>query len=77
MFATSVVYPISASEPWIATILEANPMSSYLDTYRGALLLGKWPTWELLRPGVIGAVISLLLGAVVFHRAAPRFAEGA
>ena len=75
MFATSVVYPISATTPWVAAVLDANPMSSYIDAYREALLLGAWPAWPTLAPGVIGAVVSLVVGACVFQRAAPRFAE--
>ena len=75
MFATSVVYPISVSSSAAAAILGANPMSSYLDAYREALLLGQWPSWQTLAPGVIGAAVSLLVGAAVFQRAAPRFAE--
>ena len=75
MFATSVVYPVSVREPaWAAAILSWNPMSSYVDAYRAALLLGEWPGPALL-PGVVGAVVSLGAGAWVFARLSPRFVE--
>ncbi len=74
MFATAVVYPIAPSNPVARAVLRCNPMSSYLDAYRECLLLGQWP-WGTLLPGVIGAAASLAVGAWVFRRAAPRFAE--
>jgi ABC-type polysaccharide/polyol phosphate export permease len=74
MFATSVVYPIDVSTPWVQAALSWNPMSSYLDSYRGALLLGEWPGTGLL-PGVAGAVLSLAVGVTVFRRLSHRFAE--
>lgn len=75
MFATSVVYPIPTNNPDVATVLKLNPMSAYLDSYREALLLGRWPALETLLPGVLGAVIALGLGVIVFRRASRRFAE--
>ena len=76
MFATSVVYPIQVSTPWVQSVLEFNPMSSYLDAYRGAILLGQWPGSDLL-PGIVGAVLTFVVGATVFRRVSHRFAEEA
>jgi len=77
MFATSVVYPVSVTSTWAGAVLGANPMSSYLDAYREALLLGRWPSLETLLPGIVGAVVSIAIGAGVFRRCAHRFAEEA
>ncbi len=75
MFATSVVWPVSVTRPpWAASVLALNPMTSFLDAYREAILLGRWP-WGTLLPGAAGAVLSILVGAAVFRRLAPRFAE--
>ena len=76
MFATSVVYPIQVSTGWVQSVLSLNPMSSYLDAYRGAVLLGEWPGAGLW-VGAAGAVISLSVGASVFRRVSHRFAEEA
>ena len=57
------------------TVLHLNPMSSYLDAYREALLLARWPSLDTLLPGIVGAVLSITIGASVFRRCAPRFAE--
>jgi ABC-type polysaccharide/polyol phosphate export permease len=69
------VYPLPETGEWTAGVLAANPMSSYLDAYREALLLGRGPSADLLLTGGIGALLSFSLGAVVFQRCAPRFAE--
>jgi ABC-type polysaccharide/polyol phosphate export permease len=74
MFATAVVYPIQVTRPWAQAVLSWNPMSSYLDSYRGALLLGVWPSEGLL-PGILGAIVSLVVGALVFRGLSHRFAE--
>jgi ABC-type polysaccharide/polyol phosphate export permease len=77
MFATAVVYPVDPSsirQPWAATLLAWNPMSSYLDAYRSALLLGEWP-WARLAPGAAGAVVALAVGGTVFRSLSHRFAE--
>ncbi len=75
MFATSVIYPISTISPTVTAVLALNPMSSYLDAYRECLLLGSWPEWTSLVPGVVGALLALGVGATVFARTSPRFAE--
>ncbi len=75
MFATSVVYPVPSGQAWLTSVLVLNPMSAYIDAYRDALLLGTWPSLHGLLPGLIGAPVSLAIGAFVFQRCAPRFAE--
>ena len=77
MFATSVVYPVDAASvrpEWAGTLLTWNPMSSYLDAYRSALLLGVAP-WERLVPGVVGAAVAFGAGGWLFRSLSPRFAE--
>jgi lipopolysaccharide transport system permease protein len=79
MFATSVVYDVTretVSVPLVGAVLEWNPMSSYLDAYRRALLLGEWP-WARLVPGALGAVASAAGGLAVFRTLERRFAEEA
>ena len=74
MFATAVVYPIEPDDPTVRFLLNLNPMSSYLNSYRQALFLGQWPGVGLI-PGVVGAAASLLVGGAVFRKLSPRFAE--
>jgi ABC-2 type transport system permease protein/lipopolysaccharide transport system permease protein len=75
MFATSVVYPVAVSNrPFLSGLLSWNPVSSYIDSYRIALLLGEWP-WGTLLPGAVGAALSLAVGTYAFGRLERRFAE--
>jgi ABC-type polysaccharide/polyol phosphate export permease len=74
MFATSVIYPVVTDNSVANVILGLNPMSRFLDAYREALLLGRFPGPGLL-VGALGAVASLLLGVLAFRRMSPRFAE--
>lgn len=75
MFATSVVYPVPPAASWASAVLAANPMSAYIDAYREVLLVGAWPTFDALLPGIVGAAVSVVAGVLVFQRCAPRFAE--
>ncbi len=74
MFATSVIYPVITEHPLANLILGLNPMSSFIDAYREALLLGRFPGPGLLM-GALGSVASLCLGVLAFKRMSPRFAE--
>lgn len=76
MFVTSVLYPVAIARDEVGWLLELNPMTSFLDAYREALLLGQWP-WRTLVPGAVGALVSLLVGVGVFRRLSPGFAEEA
>ena len=74
MFATSVIYPVVTENEVANLILGLNPMSAFIDAYREALLLGRFPGPGLL-VGALGAVAALLLGVFAFRRMSPRFAE--
>jgi lipopolysaccharide transport system permease protein len=74
MFITSVLYPADTAGGGFAAVLALNPMTSYIDSYREALLLGVWP-WRTLLAGAVGALVSGLTGCAVFQRLSPRFAE--
>lgn len=74
MFATSVIYPVTTENRVAGVILGLNPMSSFIDAYREALLLGRFPGPGLW-VGALGAAAALLLGIFAFRRMSPRFAE--
>ncbi|MBM3777379.1 MAG: ABC transporter permease [Acidimicrobiia bacterium] len=74
MFATAVVYPADALEGRLRVLLEINPMTPIVESYRAVVLLGDWPPASL---GIWALLVFLLLAVatVVFHRAEDRFAE--
>jgi ABC-type polysaccharide/polyol phosphate export permease len=52
-----------------------NPMATVLSNFRGSVLLGFGPQWELLIPGAIGSLVYLVLGYVTFKRLEVNFAD--
>ncbi|MEN8151240.1 MAG: ABC transporter permease, partial [Planctomycetota bacterium] len=74
MFATSVIYPVTPPGTVAKVVLGLNPMSAYLNAYREILLLGQWPGPQLI-VGVVGAFVSIAIGAMLFKRLSPHFAE--
>ncbi len=75
MFASNVVVPIDGAKGVAAKVFAVNPIVSYLDAYRSLLFLGRCPDLASMAPGIVGAVVSLVVGLTYFRRVSPRFAE--
>ena len=75
MYATPIVYPVSAVPESLQPIYLLNPMASIIDGYRRALLLGQPPRLDALAIGAFVSFALFLLGYVVFKRAEPFFAD--
>lgn len=75
MFASNVVYPLEGVHEQAEQILQLNPVVSYLAAYRQLILLGELPSWASMAPGLVGAVVASVGGALYFRQVAPRFAE--
>lgn len=75
MFVTNVVYPLQSSHPVIDRLIHLNPMVAILTAYRAALSPEiAFPIAGFLTSAVI-ALVTLLLGWMLFHRSAYTFAE--
>ncbi len=75
MFATSVVYPVDRVGGTVGRILALNPMTPIIDGYRSVLLRGELPAGPAFFGASVVAVLVLVMGWYVFHRAEFRFAE--
>ncbi len=78
-YATPIFYPLQMVSTrlhgTLFNIYMLNPMANLVTAYRQALLDNSFPdTLLLVRPGV-AAIILLVVGAVVFRRNAPTFAD--
>jgi len=84
-YATPILYPLPKSlgalpvpeawKPWFYQLYLANPMANLIPAYRQALLENQVPDAALLwRPAVL-AVVMLVVGAWLFRRQAPTFAD--
>jgi lipopolysaccharide transport system permease protein len=75
MFATSVVYPVELVGGKLGTFLKLNPMTPIIDGYRATILRGEPPALGPLAIAAALAVVTLLVGWLVFHRGEYQFAE--
>jgi lipopolysaccharide transport system permease protein len=74
MFATSVVYPVERIGGFLGTLLQLNPMTPVIDSYRAVLLLNMPPPTSLAFAAPVAAAL-LAAGWLIFHRLEFRFAE--
>jgi ABC-2 type transport system permease protein/lipopolysaccharide transport system permease protein len=75
MFATSVVYPVDLIGGKLGQVLRLNPLTPIIDGYRRVIIHGQTPDAVSLAATSGIALVTLLIGWVVFHRAEYRFAE--
>lgn len=86
LYLTPIVYPISVIEgnQWIMTIIRCNPMFYFVDYFRNVMMLGvndplvvnssyNLPTLEENLICLAIAVVTLLIGALVFSKAQKKF----
>jgi ABC-type polysaccharide/polyol phosphate export permease len=76
-FLTPILYPISAvGGPALQTLLQVvNPMAGLITAYRAVLYAGAQPHPALLAANTATALLVLVVGALVFRRLSPAFAE--
>jgi len=77
LFVSGVVVPTDAASGTVGRVLALNPLTSYFGAYRSLLFLGRAPDLASLAPGIVGAVVALVVGVAYFRRVSPRFAEEA
>jgi lipopolysaccharide transport system permease protein len=74
-YATPVFYALQSVPAHYHTVYLLNPMASVIDSYRAVIIDGRWgDLWNLAVISAVSAVVAML-GAVVYARAVPRFAE--
>ncbi|MGQ9846763.1 MAG: ABC transporter permease [Bacteroidales bacterium] len=74
MYLTPVIYPISILPDTLRFwITHLNPMYYFLEIYRAPIYYGKLPTAEIFIPAVLIAVITIVIGWVVFTYKSDEF----
>lgn len=73
MYLTPLFYPISMLPDWLQIIVNLNPLTGFITTFRGFVMDGTFPSWQsqLYSIGVSCAV--LLLGIYVFKKKQDKF----
>jgi ABC-type polysaccharide/polyol phosphate export permease len=75
-FLTPVIYSLDPLSPNMQLLVQAvNPMASLISAYRHILINGDAPSLALLGVTALEALLVLVVGALVFRRTSPNFAE--
>ncbi len=75
MFATPVIYPISAVPEKFQWIIMANPVSSIIETFRFAFLGSGTFSWMHLGYSAVMTLVILFFGTIVFNRVEKSFTD--
>jgi ABC-2 type transport system permease protein len=76
-FGTPIIYPYTTSllSPKVKQFLLFNPLTWLMDSYQRVLYWNFWPRADFLVLFAITAIAALLIGAAIFARLKPTFAE--
>src|SRR5207253_1734735 len=74
LYATPVVYPISALPPRYRLLAQLNPMTGVVEAFRNSLTARPIP-WDALAYSTIAALVLLVSGAFYFRRMERQFAD--
>jgi lipopolysaccharide transport system permease protein len=75
MFATSVLYPVSLIGGRTSQVLQLNPMTPIVESYRAAVVTGTNPFTPAFAIAATVSALTLAVAWVIFHRAEYTFAE--
>jgi lipopolysaccharide transport system permease protein len=76
-WATPIVYDLSMAPRFLRPVLELNPLSTFIQAMRAALLDARTPSGTELSLMAFWVAVAAAVGLWVFGRFAPRFAEEA
>lgn len=75
MYATPVIYPMSSIDGQYRWLIQANPMSAIVETFRYAYLGTGSFSWGALAYSAGFAIVILLLGTIVFNKVEKSFTD--
>lgn len=69
LYMVPILYPIeSITTDWIVYVIKINPLYSYIEMFRDVVFYGQLFNTNMLIYGTVSAVVSLLIGVMVFDR---------
>jgi lipopolysaccharide transport system permease protein len=75
MYATTVIYPLSAAPSAYKLIIELNPMTGIIEAFRYGFLGEGSLTLQTLGYSVIFTLVSLFLGVIIFNKTEKTFVD--
>ena len=65
---TPIVYPVSILPESLQALIKWNPMTPMVMAYQNIVLYASWPDWTTISFPLAGALISLVVGVMVFRK---------
>jgi lipopolysaccharide transport system permease protein len=75
MYATTVIYPLSSAPEKYRHLVALNPMTGIIETFRYAFLGEGMFSWALLGYSALVAIISMILGILIFNKNEKNFID--
>jgi lipopolysaccharide transport system permease protein len=75
MYATTVVFPLSAAPERFVNLIKFNPMTSIIETFRKGFLGTGTFSWNMLGYTTLVTVIVLFLGVIIFNKVQKSFVD--
>jgi lipopolysaccharide transport system permease protein len=75
MYATTVIYPLSAAPAKYHTIITLNPMTGIIEAFRYGFLGSGTVTWHTLGYSVGVTLVCLVAGVVIFNKTEKTFVD--
>lgn len=75
MYATTVIYPLSGTQPSLRPYIEANPMTAILETFRYGFLGKGSFSWGALGYSTGVVLLLLIVGIVIFNKVEKDFVD--
>lgn len=72
-YLTPVIYPMSILPGWLYKIVSLNPITNYLQMFRGCMINNMFPTLSQMILAMMEAIVMLALGLYVFYKNQDEF----
>jgi len=73
MYLTPIFYPITSLSTTVRRVVEWNPLTVFVQMFRGLMLYNQLPSGTMLLKAIFFCVISLSVGLYVFYKRHDRF----
>ena len=75
MYATTVIFPLSAAPEKYKWLIELNPMTSLIETFRFGFLGKGSFSWSSIGYASISTVVLLVSGIIIFNKVEKNFVD--
>lgn len=65
---TPIVYPITILPERVRTLVQLNPLVALITAYQNIIIYHQWPQWSSFRLHLLGVILALWCGFMVFSR---------